>query len=212
MLGPPTPKPLLTGKVPIVVLGWHVDHPAVDVVRTSDEHGMAQAVDPPGQPRTSPDRPYRRGSQSHRGLPAGGVREGDATRRGWVLHPHRHRRPVPARWSARCARCFCRRGTFRRRLSPTTTTRPWRRWVCWPSKVSTCPSQLSVIGWDDSEAAALSPVGLTSVAQQPFEMARLAVERIVARIERRRVEGHEIVLEPELKVRSSTVTVPETMS
>ncbi len=45
MLGPPTPKPLLAGKVPIVVLGWQVDDPAVDVVRTSDEHGMAQAVD-----------------------------------------------------------------------------------------------------------------------------------------------------------------------
>ena len=44
MLGPPTPKPLLTGKVPIAVVGWHVDDPAVDVVRTSDEHGMAQAV------------------------------------------------------------------------------------------------------------------------------------------------------------------------
>ena len=67
------------------------------------------------------------------------------------------------------------------------------------------PGQLSVVGFDDSEAAALSPVGLTSVAQQPFELARLAVERIVARIERRRVEGHEIVLEPELRVRSSTV-------
>ena len=56
------------------------------------------------------------------------------------------------------------------------------------------PGQLSVVGWDDGEAAALSPVGLTSVAQDPIEMARLAVERIVARIERRRVEGHEIVL------------------
>ena len=66
------------------------------------------------------------------------------------------------------------------------------------------PGQLSVVGWDDGEAAALSPVGLTTVAQDPMEMARLAVERIVARIEGRRVEGHEIVLEPELRVRSST--------
>src|SRR6478672_9051625 len=33
MLGPPTPNPLLAGKVPIVVLGWAVDNPAVDVVR-----------------------------------------------------------------------------------------------------------------------------------------------------------------------------------
>ena len=63
------------------------------------------------------------------------------------------------------------------------------------------PGQLSIIGWDDSEAAALSPVGLTSVVQQPAELARLAVERIVDRIDRRRVEDREIVLEPELRVR-----------
>ena len=63
---------------------------------------------------------------------------------------------------------------------------------------------MSIVGWDDSEAAALSPVGLTSVAQQPDEMARLAVERIVARIEGRPVESREIVFEPELRVRQST--------
>ena len=45
MLGPTTGMPLLAGRVPLVVVGWHVDHPAVDVVRTSDEHGMSLAVD-----------------------------------------------------------------------------------------------------------------------------------------------------------------------
>jgi DNA-binding LacI/PurR family transcriptional regulator len=52
------------------------------------------------------------------------------------------------------------------------------------------PGQLSIVGWDDSELGALSPVGLTTVAQDSMEMARLAVERIVARVEGRRVEGH----------------------
>ena len=56
------------------------------------------------------------------------------------------------------------------------------------------PADVSVIGWDDSEAAALSLVGLTSVVQQPAELARLAVERVVDRINRRRVEEREIVL------------------
>jgi DNA-binding LacI/PurR family transcriptional regulator len=67
------------------------------------------------------------------------------------------------------------------------------------------PGQMSIVGWDDGEAAALSPLGLTTVAQDPMEMARLAVERIVARIEGRRIDGHEIVLEPVLRVRSSTL-------
>jgi DNA-binding LacI/PurR family transcriptional regulator len=69
-----------------------------------------------------------------------------------------------------------------------------------------------VIGWDDSEAAALSPVGLTSVAQRPDELARLAVQRIVDRLERRRIEDREVVLEAQLRVRSSTAAPASTMS
>ena len=71
------------------------------------------------------------------------------------------------------------------------------------------PGRRSVVGWDDGEVAALSPVGLTTVAQDPVEMARLAVERMIARIDGCRVEGHEIVLAPELKVRASTSNVSD---
>jgi LacI family transcriptional regulator len=69
-----------------------------------------------------------------------------------------------------------------------------------------------VIGWDDSEAAALSLVGLTSVVQLPAELARLAVERVVDRVNRRRVEEREIVLQPGLRVRDSTAPPPARMS
>ena len=50
------------------------------------------------------------------------------------------------------------------------------------------PGRISIIGSDDSEAAALARVGLTSVAQQPALLARLAVERLIARVEGRRIE------------------------
>ena len=69
------------------------------------------------------------------------------------------------------------------------------------------PGQMSVVGWDDSVTAALSPVPLTSVAQRPAELAQLALERIVARLEHRRLESHQIVLAPELRIRSSTQAV-----
>jgi DNA-binding LacI/PurR family transcriptional regulator len=69
------------------------------------------------------------------------------------------------------------------------------------------PKQLSMVGWDDSVTATHAPVPLTTVAQQPAELARLALERIVTRLGRRRVESHQIVLEPELKVRSSTAAI-----
>jgi DNA-binding LacI/PurR family transcriptional regulator len=45
MIGPDVEKPMLAGKVPLVAVGWHVDDPAVDSVRTSDAKGMALAVD-----------------------------------------------------------------------------------------------------------------------------------------------------------------------
>ena len=45
MLSPPTSHPLLAGRIPLAVVGWHVDHPRVDVVRTDDERGIHAAVD-----------------------------------------------------------------------------------------------------------------------------------------------------------------------
>ena len=167
-----------------MVVGWHVDDPAVDVVRTSDEHGMAQAVDhlvALGHRRIAH---IDGGENLIAPLARDGVRQGDARRRGWAsqirvvpggqtqLDGQRGRAGAPGRGRPADGD-----------RSPTTTTRRWPRWACWRSMASTCPVELSVVGWDDSEAAALSPVGLTSVAQRPAEMARLAVERIVARIE-----------------------------
>ena len=211
MLGPPTPRPLLTGKVPIVVVGWHVDHLAVDVVRTSDEHGLALAV----------THLVNLGHRRIAHIDGGNNLIAASRREGYVKAMRAHGLESYVRIVAggqtqldgqRAARALLQEGVV-----PTGL-------VCYNDDTAVAamgvlaqqgidvPSQLSVVGFDDNEAAALSPVGLTSVAQQPFELARLAVERIIARIERRRVEGHEIVLEPELKVRASTVAVPETMS
>ena len=65
---------------------------------------------------------------------------------------------------------------------------------------------------DDSEAARLSPIGLTSVAQEPGLLARLAVERMIDRIERRRLDRRDIVLEPQLRVRASSRAISASMS
>jgi DNA-binding LacI/PurR family transcriptional regulator len=211
MLGPPTPRPLLTGKVPIVVVGWHVDDPAVDVVRTSDEHGMAEAV-------------THLVSLGHRRIAH--IDGGDnliaaARREGYAKAMQAHGLESYVRIvtggqtqldGQRAARVLLREGVVPTGLVAYNDDTAVAAMGVLAQQGIDVPSQLSVIGWDDSEAAALSPVGLTSVAQQPFELARSAVERIVARIERRRIEGHEIVLEPELRVRLSTTIVPKTMS
>ena len=49
MLSPPTSHPLLAGRIPLAVVGWHVDHPQVDVVRTDDERGHPRGRRPPGR-------------------------------------------------------------------------------------------------------------------------------------------------------------------
>jgi DNA-binding LacI/PurR family transcriptional regulator len=65
-----------------------------------------------------------------------------------------------------------------------------------------------VVGFNDSALARAPETDLTSVTQRPQELARLAVERIIARAEGHQVADREIVLEPELRVRSTTGPAP----
>lgn len=211
MLGPPTTEPLLAGKVPLVVVGWHVDHPDVDVVRTSDEHGMAQAV------QHLVDLGHRRIAHID-----GGASSIAASRRdGYLKAMQAHGlgsyiRIVPGGQTQldgqRAARVLLEEGGLPTALVAYNDDTATAAMGLLAQSGIEVPTRVSVVGWDDSEAAALSPIGLTSIAQQPDELARLAVERIVARIEGRRVEDRELVLEPELRVRSSTREAPETMS
>src|SRR5687768_1949471 len=45
MLAPDSAIRVLAGRLPVVTVGWHVNDPDVDVVRTSDDEGMRQAID-----------------------------------------------------------------------------------------------------------------------------------------------------------------------
>jgi DNA-binding LacI/PurR family transcriptional regulator len=209
MLGPPTPRPLLAGIVPVVVVGWHVDDPAVDVVRTSDDHGMSQAVDhlvglghrrithldggddliAVSRREAYANAMKARGLDSEIRIITGGQTQLDGQR---------------------AARVLLDNGEPTTALIAFNDDSAVGAMSLLAQEGIEVPGRFSVVGFDDSEAAALSPVGLTSIAQQPVELARLAVERTIARIERRRVEDHQIVLEPQLVVRSSTSEVPLT--
>ena len=202
MLGPPTARPLLAGRVPLVVVGWHVDDPTVDVVRTSDEHGMARAVDhlvALGHSRIA----HIDGGENMIGI----------SRRNGYQHAMRERglaayiQVVPGGQTQLDGQRACAsaagggrpadRSDHVQRRHRSRSDRAAGR-----STTSTCPASSRSSAGTTPQVAALSPVGLTTVVQQPAEMARLAVERIVARIEGRRIEGHEIVLEPDLQLRS----------
>ncbi|MCE0765751.1 LacI family transcriptional regulator [Pseudonocardia kujensis] len=73
------------------------------------------------------------------------------------------------------------------------------------------PAEISVMGYDDSRLARLTHVDLTTVAQDAPEMARLAVEAVVARLEG---DGdappRDLTLAPRLVERGTTGPAPAT--
>lgn len=212
MLGPPTEQPLLAGELPVVVVGWHVDHPRVDIVRTSDETAMAIAVE-------------HLASLGHRRiahLDGGETVIGVARRQAFVAAMTERgladtMRLVPGGQAQLDGQRAALRLLANEDDLPTALiaynddTAIAAMGVLAQQGISV-PGDISVIGWDDSQLAMLSPVGLTSVRQEPGELARLAVERTIDRIKQRRIEDREIILEPELRLRQSTCPPPLGMS
>jgi DNA-binding LacI/PurR family transcriptional regulator len=203
MLGPPSAKPLLAGEVPLVVVGWHVDHPAVDVVRTSDEQGMDQAVS------------YlsRLGHRRIAHIDGGDSVIATSRRDGFTAAMRANGlgegiQVVPGGQSQldgqRAARSLLEEANPPTALVAYNDDTAVGAMGLLSQRGVRVPDQVSVIGWDDQEAAALSPLPLTTVAQQPAEMARLAVQRVADRLENRRIDSREIVLEPQLHVRSTS--------
>ena len=66
------------------------------------------------------------------------------------------------------------------------------------------PGDVSVVGYDDSSAARLRHVALTTVAQDAATLAELAVQRAVERIEGQPAQRREQVVPPHLVIRGTT--------
>lgn len=66
------------------------------------------------------------------------------------------------------------------------------------------PEDLSVIGMDDSRLASVCEVPLTTVKNSPLELGELAAERLLGMMETGKTSEEDILIEPQLVIRSST--------
>jgi DNA-binding LacI/PurR family transcriptional regulator len=66
------------------------------------------------------------------------------------------------------------------------------------------PQDISVVGYDDSRAAMLSHIGLTTVHQNADELARQAIQAAVERIETPELPPREVVLDATLRIRGTS--------
>lgn len=71
------------------------------------------------------------------------------------------------------------------------------------------PRDLSVMGYDNSHLSRLRHLSLTSIDQAAAELGRLAIDRILERIDNGRTEAIHNILPPSLVVRGSTAPPPE---
>jgi DNA-binding LacI/PurR family transcriptional regulator len=70
------------------------------------------------------------------------------------------------------------------------------------------PTDISLIGYDNTSLAALRHVSLTSIHQPSSDMGRMAVERLFERIDEGRIEPRHEVVSPSIVIRNTTAPPP----
>ena len=66
------------------------------------------------------------------------------------------------------------------------------------------PQDMSVVGYDDSRLARISYIDLTTVGQNPRQLAQLAVDRAIDRLENRPIDRRDQMVTPQFAIRSTT--------
>lgn len=206
LLGPHAPTSYLAelaAKMPVVVVARAVRHRAVDVVRTEDAAGLGQAVDhlvalghtriahidggrAPGAAERR--RGYQQALQRHNlgntaCILSGGLTEDDGATAARALLDTR---PLPT-----AVTVFNDHSA----IGVLDVLR---------SAGIDVPGDMSVIGFDDSRIARLSHIALTTLAQDTEQLTSLAVDRAAARLDGSTIIDRELVIPPELVIRSTT--------
>lgn len=209
MLDPPTPSPVLAGKLPMVAIGWSVDDEAVDVVRTDDFIGMKQAI----------NYLMDRGHRSIVHIDGGDGEVSRARRAGYVAAMteagHQAEVRVISGGETQMDGYFAARTLLDDPVLPTAV-------IAFNDELAVSlveslvhagyrvPQDVSVVGWDNSALSRLPHTRLTTLAQDTSAISELAIARAIARIEGASAGPREIVLRPELMIRATTGAVRDT--
>jgi DNA-binding LacI/PurR family transcriptional regulator len=194
----------LGGRASVVVVGRRTPCPSVDVVRTADARGTGRVVDhlvelghrrishlSGGRGTIPNDRKsgYMRAMKRHGLGDAIDIIDGDFTEHAGILAARelvgRRRRPT-----AVCA--------ANDRMAIGLLDELRRSGV-------DVPGGIAVAGYDDSVLAQLAHIDLTTVSQEPRQQAEKAVRAVVERLDEDRRERLDVLLEPRLVVRHTTV-------
>jgi DNA-binding LacI/PurR family transcriptional regulator len=206
LLGPDAPAAWLAAldrQLPVVVVGRPFPSAGVDVVRAADDVGVGLAIDHLVG-LGHPDIAYIDGGA---GEIAAGRRlgYGDAMRRHGLrdrvrVVPGDHTEEAGIRAAAVLTGTAPRPTavvTFNDRVAVGLLDALSRAGV-------TVPGDISVVGFDDSPLSRLAHVDLTTVSQSSHELTEHAVAAVVERLDGGRTEHREVVLTPQLVVRSTT--------
>jgi DNA-binding LacI/PurR family transcriptional regulator len=197
----------LDHQLPVVVVGRPLPSAGVDVVRAADDEGVGAAVDHlvglghvdiayvdggPGVITTARRQGYQEAMRRHGLAERSRVLPGDHTEGAGM-------RAAPALLTGdRPATAVV---AFNDRVAVGLLDALTRAGVA-------VPGEMSLIGYDDSPLARLAHVGLTTVSQNSRRLTRHAVAALVDRLDGGRTGHREVVLPPELVVRTTTAPPP----
>ncbi len=210
LLGPEAPAARLAelaGQLPVLVVARRVRSPSIHVVRTADDKGIRLAVEhlislghreivhvDGGRAPGAADRRrgYRTAMRSH-GLPVRVLPGGLTEQAGGAAARRLLSEALPSAVVAFNDRCAV--GLLDTALRADVSV----------------PGDLSIVGFDDDRLSRLAHINLTTVGQDVPELASLAVQRLIARLDGTATPGREDIVAPQLLVRG-TSGPPSSMS